>query len=95
MELLKKCQDLIGDLEELNHKHDQLKEKQLESDNLEKKEKYYVAQFNLCMDIASVYEDLMERIDVLEKQENMEFICNRFRKRAEGMMKSGVIEVKR
>lgn len=94
MELLKKCQDLIKDLEELNHRYDQLREKQNEAKSQEQKEKYYVQEFNLCMEIASIHEDLMENIDYLERFENMDFICNRFRRRAEGMMKSGVINVK-
>lgn len=94
MEILKDCQALHEELQNL-HKELRYVTVKLERNDSSPEEllKLYEDEFRIAMNIMGCFEDLLMRLDELEKTAGMLFIANRIRNNAQLMVVSGGIDV--
>jgi hypothetical protein len=94
MGLLKKCQDLYEELKTTDEGLAYL-EKKLSTDSTDPEdfERLYEEEFKLAMAMVGCFEDLMEALDKLDKEDDMKFNAMRIRQNATKLMKIEVIHV--
>lgn len=94
MEFLKKCQDLYEELRAISDALTFVEKKLTRKDiDFDEQARLYKEEFRLAMDMSGAYEDLDNALNVLQKQEDMEFLVNRMRKNAAGIMKVQIIDI--
>jgi hypothetical protein len=88
MDILDRCRELLNEIESCDERL-HFVEKELLDDSKDYTERIalYEEEFHLCIQIQGAAEDLDKYLDKLKGEEGMVFMANRFRKRADDILK--------